>query len=132
MQGRKTYRINAYLNPDRAGDRVLLAKLRADRSRGVAISELVRQALNEHYMRPTPPTPAPELATLADAVAALVEQVTTLQAEAQRLAAENAELRLALHMAAFGDKQQRQIAAGHAARALARAGVNNGQGQTGT
>lgn len=73
MQGRKTYRLNAYLNPDRAGDRAILARLRADRSRGLALSEVVRQSLSEHYTRPAPlpPAPSPELADLAAALAAL-------------------------------------------------------------
>ncbi len=128
MQGRKTYRLNAYLNPDRAGDRAILARLRADRSRGLALSEVVRQALSEHYTRPPPPTPAPELADLAAALAALTAQVQQLQATVQHLAAENAELRVTLALAAFGDKAQRAEVLGAAARMLVRPADGNGNG----
>jgi hypothetical protein len=124
MQGRNTYRINAYLNPDRAGDRAILARLRADRAHGLAISDIVRRALTEHYQQqPTPPA-APELADLAAALAGLTEQVRSLQATVQQLTAENADLRVTLAMAAFGDKAQRSDVLGAAARLLVRPNGN--------
>ena len=133
MQGRKTTRLNCYLNADRAVDRAVLGRLRADRAHGLASSEIMRRALAQYYERPTPtPAPPPELATLAESVAALVEQVSALQEQVQALAAENAALKLSLVGATLGDRRQRQAAAGHAARVLAvssaRANGNGGNG----
>lgn len=133
MQGRKTTRLNCYLNPDRGSDRALLARLRADRAHGLASSEVMRRALTRYYERPalTPTTP-PELATLAESVAALVESVTALQQQVRDLAAENAALKLSLVGATLGNREQRQEATGHAARVLAKSSARpNGNGNGG-
>lgn len=128
MQSEKTIRLNAYLRPDRvSADRVIMARLRADRSRGVAYSQTIKLALTHYYERPSPvPTPAPELAELAAAINGLVAQVAALQAQVTQLATENAELKQALALSAFGDRQGKQRAAGQAAKMLAGNGNGNG------
>jgi prefoldin subunit 5 len=63
---------------------------------------------------------------LAAALAALTAQVQQLQATVQHLAAENAELRVTLALAAFGDKAQRTEVLGQAARMLVRPANGNG------
>jgi hypothetical protein len=143
MQARECHRLNAYLNPARSGaDRQLLARLRADRARGVGYSETVRRALThyyEHRDRPAP-TPADALALLSESVAALQRQVEALtqqvaawHQQTAQLHAENAHLQLALVQLAYGDRQMQQAGravANHALAALS-AGSGNGNGANG-
>ena len=143
MQARECHRLNAYLNPARSGaDRQLLARLRADRARGVGYSETVRRALTHYYEHRDRPAPAPT----ADALALLSEAVTALQRQVEmqgqqlalwhqqtaQLHAENARLQLALVQLAYGDRQMQQAGRAVANHALATlsAGSGNGNGHT--
>lgn len=140
MQARECYRLNAYLNPARSGaDRQLLARLRADRARGVGYSETVRRALTYYYEHRDRPAPAPT----ADALDLLSETVTALQRQVEgltqqvaawhqqtaQLHAENARLQLALVQLAYGDRQMQQAGRAVANHALAVLSAGNGNGR---
>lgn len=138
MQARDCHRLNAYLNPARSGaDRQLLARLRADRARGVGYSETVRRALTHYYehrdRQPYPSTDA--LALLSETVMALQRQVEGLtqqvalwHQQTAQLHAENARLQLALVQLAYGDRQMQKAGRAVANHALATLSAGNGDG----
>lgn len=145
MQGRNTTRHLCYLNKSRPEDRELLSKLRADRVHGLSTSEVLRRALSVYYglTPPPPPTPPPSapLAALTDAVQQLTREVQSMRAEldtlrrqvaeshhAALLAADSAELRLALAASSVLAKPERAKVARAAAEYL---GVMTGSGGNG-
>lgn len=122
MQARDTTKVITYLSPKRAGDRAILAKMRADRAHDVTYSETVRRALKAYYAysAPAPDTTA-ELRALQAQVATLADQVAQLlrlTVELDALRADNARLQLALVGSVYGDKPARNRAAFLAAAAL--------------
>ncbi len=135
MQARDTTKVITYLSPKRAVDRAILAKMRADRARGVAYSETVRRALEAYYERPAPaPDTTAELRALQAQVAALADQVAQLlrlTVELDALRADNARLQLALVGSVYGDKPARNRAALLAAAALEDLKASAGGGDNG-
>lgn len=77
--------LKCYLAPGRSrADRAVVARLLADRSRGISYSESVRRALRQYYGvgdRPTPPANGDLLST----VVALADEVAALRAEMREM-----------------------------------------------
>ena len=131
MKAEQTQVIRVYLRYQSPEDVELWQRLQADRERGRAMSETVRDALRAYYFEPSP---APELdavgselTAIGDTLAALTHEVQRLRdiaAELDAARAQNAELRALLVAATYGDKHMRRAAA-DAARAL-----SNGNGHS--
>ncbi len=142
MKAEQTECIRVYLRYRSAEDREVQRRMKVDVMRGRAKSQICRDALRAYYAPPTPPTPAPEVATLtrrigqltaevdhlAQLVAGLTAQVGALHnalAGLDVVRAQNAQLQTLLLAATFGDRGMKR-AATEAAAGLVPSGNGNG------